>query len=384
MIPYVDLGGLTATIKDELLAVVEDVLLSGQYVLGPEVSAFEKEFAEYCGTKYCLGVASGTDALVLVLKALGVGPGDEVITAPNSFVASGAAIALTGARPVFCDVDEDLNIDPDKLEAAITPRTKALMPVHLTGRVARMPEINDIAGRHNLAVIEDAAQGVSAARDGRRAGSWGTAGCFSLHPLKNLHAFGDGGAITTNDQRIVDYVRQARNLGLKTRNECEFWCDHSRLDSIHAAMLRVQLRHMDAWNQERRRLASRYNEALRPYVIVPDEREGEYCTWQTYVVQSERRDELFDYLVAGGVDCKVHYPIPIHQQECARDLGYSENDFPVTRKVVGRILSLPLFPGLADEAQDRVIELIRSFHEGCVQLPARAVQQSGSLLRRSA
>lgn len=363
-IPYVDLGNQTATIKDELLAVVESVLLSGQYVLGPEVSAFEEEFARYCGSEYALGVASGTDALVLVLKALGIGEGDEVITAPNSFIATASAIALAGARPVLVDINDDLNIDPTRIEAAITPRTRALMPVHLTGRLARMKEINDIAQRHGLHVIEDAAQAVSAAIDGRRAGSWGTAAGFSLHPLKNLHAFGDGGAITTSDPQIVEYVKKARNLGLVNRNECEFWCDHSRLDSIHAAMLRVQLKHIGQWNEERRRLAYRYHEGVRPYVRVPDENDGEFCTWQTYVVQTPRRDELQAFLVENGVDCKVHYPIAIHNQTCARELGYTDDDFPVARRVVSQILSLPLYPGLADEAQDRVIDLIRSFHEG--------------------
>jgi dTDP-4-amino-4,6-dideoxygalactose transaminase len=363
-IPYVDLGAQTAEIKRELLAAVEGVLLGGQYVLGPEVAAFEKEFAEYCGCDFALGVASGTDALVLVLKALGIGPGDEVITAPNSFIATASAIALAGARPVLVDINDDLNIDPDRIEAAVTPRTRALIPVHLTGRLARMKEVNEIANRRGLYVIEDAAQAVSAAVDGRRAGSWGTAGAFSLHPLKNLHAFGDGGAITTSDPRIVEYVKKARNLGLKNRNECEFWCDHSRLDSIHAAMLRVQLKHLDRWNDQRRRLAMRYHEALRPYVRVPEERAGEYCTWQTYVIQTPRRDELQQFLVDNGVDCKVHYPIPIHKQEAARELGYSDNDFPVARRVVSEILSLPLYPGLALEAQRRVIDLIRSFHEG--------------------
>jgi dTDP-4-amino-4,6-dideoxygalactose transaminase len=363
-VPYSYLSYQVAEVKKELLAAIAEVLDSGRYILGPNVAAFEQEFAAYCQTSLGLGVANGTDALHLTLRALGVKAGDEIITAPNSFVATPATIALAGATPVFADIGHDLNIDPERVEAAITPRTRGIVPVHLAGRPARMPELLDIARRHGLFVLEDAAQAVGAARNGRRVGSWGQAACFSLHPLKNLHAYGDGGMVTSGDTALMDHVRKSRNHGLKTRDRCEFWAFNSRLDEIQAAMLRVQLRHLDRRTEERRQLAFRYHQLLRPYVQVPEEGPGEYCIYQTYVVLADRRDELREHLNRHCVEALVHYPTPLHLQPAARNLGYRAEDFPVALAFAARILSLPLYPGMTHAQQGLVAELIKKFYRG--------------------
>ena len=362
-VPYVALGQQASEVKKELMDAFEAVLDSGQYILGPEVSAFEREFADYCQTKFAVGISNGTSALILALLGLGLKQGDEVITVPDSFLATVSSIVLAGGRPVLVDTRPDRNIDPDLIEAAITPRTKGIIPVHLTGRPARMVEILEIAERYNLFVLEDAAQAVGARLNGRRVGSWGHAACFSLHPLKNLHAFGDGGVVTTDDQALFEHMLKARNHGLRNRNQCDFWSFNCRLDEVQAAMLRIQLQHLDRWTEERRRLAFRYNDLLRPYVDVPNEGPGEYCVYQTYVVQAERRDDLQRYLNDNGVQAAVHYPIPIHLQPAAQSLGYSANDFPVTMRAAGRILSLPLYPGLSHAQQDQVVELIADFYK---------------------
>ena len=363
-VPYVALGQAASEIKKELMEAFEAVLDSGQYVLGPQVSAFEREFAERCQVKFAAGVASGTCSLHLVLRGIGLGQGDEVITAPNSFIASASTIALVGARPVFVDIRPDLNIDPALIEAAVTRRTKAIVPVHLTGRPARMTEIMEVAQRHNLFVLEDAAQAIDARLNQRPVGSWGHAACFSLHPLKNLRAIGDGGMMTTNDQALCERIFKARNHGLSSRDQCDFWSFNCRLDEVQAAMLRVQLQHLDRWTEERRRLAFRYNELLAPYVEVPVEGPEEYCVYQTYMVQAERRDALQRYLNENGVQALVHYPTPLHLQPPAKTLGYQAADFPVTMAAAARILSLPLYPGLSESQQDRVVELIADFYRG--------------------
>lgn len=362
-IPYTAFNVEFADTKKDLLRAFESVLDSGRYILGPEVVSFENEFADYCEAAHALGVSNGTSALWLTFRALGIGPGDEIITAPNSFIATAAAIAHVGARPVFVDIRTDLNIDPTKIEAAITPRTKAIVPVHLTGRPARMDDICALADRHKLAVIEDAAQAVGARWQNRRVGSWGLAATFSLHPLKNLHAFGDGGMITTRDQKLRDRIALLRNHGLVNREQCAEWGFNSRLDELQAAMLRIQLRHLERWTEARRTLAKRYNELLRPFVDVPDEADGERCVFQTYVVQADGRDELQRFLQENGVEALVHYATPIHVQPAARSLGYTLGDFRVTARAVKRILSLPLYPGLTHEQQDLVASLFARFYQ---------------------
>ena len=360
-VPYTAFGRHAGEIKRELIAAFETVLDRGHYVLGPEVTAFEQEFSSYCQSAFAVGVGSGTSALSLVLRWLGIGPGDEVIKAPNSFVASPASIAMTGARPVFVDIGADLNIDPDRVASAVTPRTKAIMPVHLTGRPVRLPAILEIAKRHGLFVLEDAAQAVGASLDGHRVGGWGDAGCFSLHPLKNLRALGDGGVVTTNNPSLRDWLLKARNHGLRTRDDCEFWSVNSRLDEVQAALLRVHLRHLAQWMEERRRLAFRYHERLRPYVEVPEEGPGEYCVYQTYMVQADHRDALVQWLRNRGVESMVHYPTPLPLQPAARALGYSAQDFPIAMRAAGRIITLPLYPGLTAAQQDHVVEGIAAF-----------------------
>ena len=361
-VPYSALATEVSLVKTELMRAVENVLDSGRYILGPEVAAFEREFAEYCQTKFSAGISNGTSALHLVLRGIGLKKGDEVITAPNSFVASASSIALAGAKPVFVDICDDGNMDPHRLEEAVTGRTRAIIPVHLTGRPAKMKDILEIARRRNLFVLEDAAQAVGASLDGKRVGSWGDAACFSMHPLKNLHAFGDGGMVTSQDQELMAQLAKSRNHGLANREQCDFWSFNSRLDEMQAAMLRVQLRHLDAWTESRRSLALRYNELLRPHVVVPDEGPGERCVYQTYVIKAERRDELKQYLNAHGVEALIHYATPIHLQPAAKDLGYSAADFPVTMRHVGKILSLPLYPTLTYSQQDRVAELVAAFY----------------------
>jgi dTDP-4-amino-4,6-dideoxygalactose transaminase len=362
-IPFTALGAETSSLKPELMRAVEHVLDSGHYILGPEVALFEREFAAYCQTSFSVGISNGTSALHLALRAIGLREGDEVITSPNSFVASASSIALAGAKPVFVDICEDGNMDPQRLEDAINARTRAIIPVHLTGRVAKMKDILDIARRHDLFVLEDAAQAVGAELDGKRAGSWGHAACFSLHPLKNLHAFGDGGMITTQDHELVARLLKLRNHGLANREQCDFWSFNSRLDELQAAMLRIQLRHLDAQTKARRGLALRYNEILRTHVVVPDEGPGEYCVYQTYAVKAERRDALKQYLNENGVEALVHYATPIHLQPAAKELGYTESDFPKTMQHVGKILSLPLYPSLTHTQQNRVAELISTFYQ---------------------
>lgn len=362
-VPYSALATEAALVKAELMQAVGNVLDSGRYILGPEVAAFEREFADYCQVKFSAGIANGTCALHLVLRGIGLEEGDEVITAPNSFIASASSISLAGAKPVFVDIGSDGNMDPQKLEAAISKRTRAIIPVHLTGRPAKMKDILNIAQRRDLFVLEDAAQAVGASLHGKRVGSWGHAACFSLHPLKNLHAFGDGGMVTSQDPELLAKLVKSRNHGLANREQCDFWSFNCRLDEVQAAMLRVQLRHLDAWTAARRSLALRYNDLLRPYVEVPDEGPGEHCVFQTYVIKSSKRDDLKRYLNEHGVEALIHYATPIHLQPAAKDLGYSAADFPNTMQHVGKIMSLPLYPTLTHAQQDRVVELISSFYQ---------------------
>ena len=362
-VPYTDFPAQNAGVRDELRGAFDDVLDSGHYIQGPNVAAFEREFADFCEAPYATGVANGTCSLHLVLRSMGVGPGDEVITAPNSFFASAAAISLFGATIVFADVNEDSNLDPDAIEAAVTDRTRAIMPVHLTGRPVDMVRIQAIADVHGLGILEDAAQAVGSSFRGQKVGSWGTAASFSLHPLKSLHAFGDAGIVTARDERIISDVALRKNHGLVDRGTCAEWSFNCRLDEVQAALLRVQLRNVDAKIAERRRLAHRYHDLLRDYVVVPEEREGEVHTYQTYLIQAGDRDALQAHLRANGVEAIVHYATPLHLQPAAVDLGYGPGSFPVTERLSDSILSLPLFPGMTVEQQDRVVAEIAAFYD---------------------
>lgn len=378
-VPYTALPQLAASMKPELLAAFERVVDSGRYILGPHVAQFEEQFAHLCGAAFAVGVSNGACALQMVWQALGLGPGDEVITAPNSFVATASSIALTGARPVFADVGPDLNLDPERIARAITPRTRGIVPVHLAGRPARMREILGIAEKHGLFVLEDAAQAVGARLEERPAGSWGHAAGFSLHPLKNLFAYGDGGAITTSDRSLRDKLRKIRNHGLSDRECCEFWSANNRLDEMQAALLLVHLGALAEWTERRRALAHRYHELLSTVVEVPFEGVGEYSVYQTYVIQAAARDDLQRHLQEHGVEALVHYRTPIHLQPAAAQLGYRRGDFPITEAAAERILSLPLFPAMTYSQQDQVADLIHGFYNKRHEFRA----ESQAILERS-
>lgn len=361
-VPYINLGLQHQKDKSEILKKVESILDSGMFILGEEVQSFEEQFAKLCDTQYAIGVANGTDALVLALKAIGVGPGDEVITAPNSYLASASSIELTGARAVFADVGEDYNLDPEKLEEKITGKTKAIIAVHLTGRPAKMDEINEIACKHELKVIEDAAQAVGAKYKSKPVGGLGFIGSFSLHPLKNLAAAGDAGILTTNDKDTYEWLLKARTHGMKSRDECEFWSLNSRLDALQAGILNVKIKNLDSWTKRRREIASKYITALKEYVWVPQEEEHEYSVYHTFIIRSKERDQLQAHLAEHGIDTKVHYPIPIHKQEAAKNNVSAQLAYPETDRQVDEILSLPVYPELTDEQVDYVCKSILNFY----------------------
>ena len=363
-VPYVNIAGQHAPLKAELLEAVGSVIDSGQFILGSEVSTFEQRFAELCETRFAVAVNSGTDALILALRALEIGAGDEVITVSNSFIASTSCIILAGARPVFVDVRDDYNIDPAQLEKVITPRTKAILPVHLTGRPADMESIIEKAGSHDLYVVEDCAQAVLAEYRGRRVGSFGVIGCFSLHPLKTLNACGDGGVLTTNDEALYEKLKSLRNLGLQTRDNCVYWSLNSRLDSIQAGILLVKMKYFQTWTEKRRANAAFYRKALAgvPGLQVPEDRPFEKAVYHTFVIQADRRDELKEYLAENGVGSAVHYPIPIHLQDVAKGLGYGPGSFPITEKQAERVLSLPVYPELKKEELEYVVRTIKAFY----------------------
>ncbi|MBI2870535.1 MAG: DegT/DnrJ/EryC1/StrS family aminotransferase [Candidatus Omnitrophica bacterium] len=348
----------------EILEAIERVLRRGDFILGREVREFEAAFAELAGARHAIGVANGTDALMLAMRAVGVGRGDEVITPPNSWISSTSSIVLIGARPVFADVGPDFNIDPERIEAAITPRTKVLMPVHLTGRCADMDAINALAERHGLVVVEDAAQSAGACYQGRPSGSLGHVGCFSLHPLKNLSGVGDGGVVTTNDDAIAARVRSLSNHGLRTRGVVERWGFNSRLDTLHAAVLFCRLKTLSSVIEARRKNAARYRMMLPPAVMCPDERPGDCEIYHLFMIQCDRRDELMRYLDERGIEAYVHYPTPIHLQPASRDLGYRVGDFPSAEAQARRILSLPVHQGLSAESIDYVVKTITRFYQG--------------------
>jgi dTDP-4-amino-4,6-dideoxygalactose transaminase len=363
VVPYIDLRIRDRRVREAVLTAVERVFDHGQFILGPEVENFEKEFASLCGTRFAVGVDNGTSALCLTMKGLGIGPGDEVITAPNSFLASASSIALIGAKPVFVDVGKDYNMNPALLEAAITSRTKAILPVHLTGRPADMDAILAIAERHHLPVIEDAAQAVGARYKERKVGSLGRAACFSFHPLKNLHACGDGGIVTTNDETLYHYLLLARNHGLKNRNECEFWSVNARLDALQAAILSATLPFLNEWTEARRTNAAFYREALSGLLEVPDDPAYIFNVYQTFVVRTDRRDALVAFLKERGIEAPVHYPLPIHLQKAAISLGYREGGFPAAEVQAKTILSLPVRPDLSEAERTFVVESIQEFFQ---------------------
>ena len=350
---------------DDYLGDIRQVVTSGDFTLGSGVEQFEERFAQLTGLPHAIGVSSGTDALILSLKALGIGPGDEVITCPNTFVATVGAIAATGARPVFVDNGEDFTIDVNRIEDAITPRTKAIMPVHLTGCPADMPAIMEIARRRNLMVVEDAAQAILAAIDGKHVGSWGETAGFSLHPLKNLNIWGDGGVIVTRSAELDRKLRLLRNHGLTDRDHVEFWGENCRLDTVQAVVALRLMGDVHTITDARIANAARFDNAfsdLGDFITLPPLRQNVKRVFHTYVVHAKDRDLLLDYLIGKGVDAKVHYPIPLHLQLAAKDLGYNRGDFPVCERHCETIITLPVHQHLVPEEIDYVIDCVRSFY----------------------
>jgi dTDP-4-amino-4,6-dideoxygalactose transaminase len=362
MIPLVDLKAQYRQIKPEIAAAVDGVLESAQFVLGPEIAAFEEEFAAYCQVNHAIGVNNGTSALHLALLAAGVGPGDEVITVPFTFVASVAAIEYTGARPVFVDIDPvSFTIDVDQIAAAITPRTKAILPVHLYGQVADMDPICELARRHNLVVIEDAAQAHGAEYKCRRAGSLGDIGCFSFYPGKNLGAYGEGGAVTTNNPRYDRTIRMLRDWGTRRKYHHELRGYNYRLEELQAAILRVKLRHLEAWTASRRRHAAGYNALLAGSMVAPPH-ELSYArhVYHVYAVRAADRDGLQQALLAAEIHTGVHYPVPVHLQPAYADLGHQPGDFPQAERASRDVLSLPLYPELGDDQVRQIAAIVQA------------------------
>ena len=352
---------------DAYLDGIGEVVRRGDFTLGDEVAEFETRFAELCGLPYAVGVASGTDALMLSLKILGVGPGDEVITTPNTFISTVGAIAMAGATPVFVDNDEGYTIDVSQIEAAITPATKAILPVHLTGHPADMPAIMEIANRHDLVVVEDAAQAILASIDGKSVGSWGAATGFSLHPLKNMNIWGDGGLIVTKSEELYEKLKLFRNHGLASRDIVTMFGHNSRLDTIQASIGNRLLGQVHTITETRIANAARFDAAfaeLGDDVIVPPRRDDIKQVYHTYVVRVTDRDSLLAYLQQNGIGAKVHYPIPLHLQEAAAPLGYRKGDFPVCEKHCQSIISLPVHQHLTVDEMDYVIEHVRRFYDG--------------------
>jgi len=364
-IPLLDLKAQYNTCKDEIASAIAEVCESQAFALGPAVTAFEKNIADYCGCKYAIGVSSGTDALLIALMALDIRPGDEVITTPFTFFASAGSIARLGAKPVFADVDpSSYNIEPAEIEKKVNEKTKALMPVHLFGQVAKMNEIAEIAKSCNLTIVEDAAQAIGAARDGVKAGAFGDCGCFSFYPTKNLNAFGDGGLVVTNSEKIAQKLKILRNHGQNPTYFYNIIGGNFRLDSIQAAVLDVKLKYLEGWNDKRRQNAATYDEILAASpVATPKIEPGAKSIYHQYTITAPDRDALKDFLAENGIGSAVFYPKPLHLQECFKNLGYKEGDLPIAEKLCCDVLSLPIYPELTPEQAERVAKTVLKFYE---------------------
>ena len=338
------------------------VLRSGWYVLGNEVKTFEERFAEYTGASYCVGLASGLDALWIGCKMLGIGPGDEVIVQANTYIASVMGISMNGATPIFTEPDEYFQIDADKIEEKITEKTKAIMVVHLYGHVADMDKIVSLCKKYNLKLIEDCAQSHGATYKGKMTGTFGDVGCFSFYPSKNLGAFGDAGALVTNDPKIAEETRIYRNYGSEKRYYNKVVGANSRLDELQAGLLNVRLSHMDEITEERKRLCANYtNKLCNPSIYLPKERETTSTVWHQYVIRCDRREELIAYLNEKQIGTIIHYPIPPHLSEAYQYLGHKKGEFPITENYADTVLSIPLYNGMTEEEQQYVIDAINAF-----------------------
>lgn len=339
-----------------------DVLRSGWYVLGKEVTAFEEEFAKYTGSKYCVGLASGLDALWIAFRILGIGKGDEVIVQGNTYIASVMGITINGATPVFVEPDEYFNIDPTRIEEKITKNTKAILVVHLYGQASDMKTIMSIASKHNLRVVEDCAQSHGASFEGKQTGTWGDIGCFSFYPSKNLGAYGDAGAIITNDEKIADEVRIFRNYGSEKRYYNKVVGTNSRLDEIQAGLLRIKLSHIDEITSERNRLAQNYMSKINnSSIVLPKIRTGADSVWHQFVIRCKSRDRLIEYLNENNVGTIIHYPIPPHLSEAYKYLDVHKGSLPITEQYASEVLSIPMYSGMTKEEQEYVIDIINAY-----------------------
>lgn len=364
-IKLLDLVPQYKSIKKEILREIEEVLSTQQFILGEKVAALEESVAQYCGTSFGVGVASGTDALYLSFLAIGVGEGDEVITTPFTFFSTVSSIVRTGARPVFVDIEpRTFNIDPSRIEDAITERTKAIVPVHLFGQAADMDPIVEVAKSRDIMVVEDACQSIGAMYKGHRVGGIGDIGCFSFFPTKNLGGFGDGGMVVTNEEWIAERIKSLRVHGSKQRYYHDDVGINSRLDEIQAAVLLVKLKHLEDWNEMRRKNASFYNGALSGVneVSVPFIAESNVSVYNQYVIRAMKRDELKNFLAEEGIGCEIYYPIPLHLQKSFNFLGCAKGDFPVSEKAAKEVLAIPVYPELTDREKNYVVEKIRSFY----------------------
>ena len=355
-----DLRGQYNLLREEIDAAVREVLASGEYILGPRVRLLEENLAACCGVPYGVGVASGSDALLLALLACGIGKGDEVITTPFTFFATAGTISRTGATPVFADIEPvTCNIDPEKISALISPRTRAIVPVHIFGQMADMDAVLDLARAHRLLVIEDACQALGAGNKGRKAGSLGHAGCFSFFPTKNLGGCGDGGMVVTRDPQVADRVMSLRTHGSRQKFIHHSVGCNSRLDEIQAAVLLVKLKYLDSWIEQRVALAGEYNRLLDGVVVTPGLLPGNRHTYHLYVVGSPQRDRIKEHLERNRVGCGVYYPVPLHLQQAFHHLGYREGDFPVAERSARDLLAIPAHPGLATAETGRIASLVR-------------------------
>lgn len=359
-VPLLDLKAQYATIKDEIKAAIDEVLESQYFILGPKVEQLEKKIAEYCNTKYAIGVASGTDALLISLMAIGVEYGDEVITTPYTFFATAGSISKLGAQPVFVDIEpKTYNINPKLIEEKITYKTKAIIPVHLYGQCTEMDVILEIAERYGLAVIEDAAQAIGAKYKKRKAGSMGDLGCLSFFPSKNLGGYGDGGMVITNNSELAEKVKVLRVHGAKPKYHHSVVGVNSRLDAIQAAVLLVKLKYLDDWSKARRENAEVYSKLFAGSdVITPYVEDYNYHIYNQYIIRIKNRDEVQDYLKEQDIGTSIYYPIPLHLQECYNGLGYKEGDFPESERAAKETLALPIYPELTEEQQEYVVKKI--------------------------
>jgi len=365
-VPFLDLKAAYQELKDELDESLARVIASGWYITGRELEGFETEFASYCGARHCIGVANGLDALHLILRAYEIGEGDEVIVPANTYIATWLAISYAGAVPVPREPDpKTFNLDPSQIESAITPRTRAVIVVHLYGQPAEVNAISAVVAPHGIKIIEDAAQAHGARYNGRRVGTLGDSAGFSLYPGKNLGALGDAGLIVTDDEALAERIRTLRNYGSRTKYHHEAKGFNSRLDELQAALLRVKLRKLDEWNDRRRRVAARYLSELNdlPNLLLPFVSEGAEPVWHQFVVRSRRRNDLKDFLKEEGVETLIHYPIPPHLQTAYREMGFGEGSFPVSEAMHREVLSLPIGPHLSNEEASHVIETLHKFQD---------------------